>query len=133
MLNYCTVIGATVVFFLQLCAADRGWGEQAGSVIGLWRLAGIMPAGVPTEEIPEGLTDRYFYWFYGDGTLALLQETEEGKTSHRGAWKQKENEIVITWENGVQNLVRVVKIGENYMILTGIGVAPLWFRFVRYF
>jgi len=133
------VMGTALLVFVQLCGPTSCPSQHAGTVQGLWRLAGVMPAGAPTQEIPKGPKESYLYWFNLDGTVILMQETEEGKSILRGAWKENQDlentgyQVVITWENGSINTVRVVKIMENYMILTGLGVAPMWFRFVRYF
>ena len=107
--------------------------QRLSTLSGLWMLAGIMPAGVPKEEVPKGLTEKQLYWFYENGTLLMTVETDLGSTNHKGVWKLDGNKLVIIWENGVRNLVRVVRIGEHSMILTGLDVRPLWFRFVRYF
>jgi len=133
MRSCCALIGVVLACCLAPGAPAPGWSELAGSVVGLWGLAGVMPAGAPANEVLTGLRDSQVYWFLDDGTLSMFQETEEGRITHRGTWKQNGNDIVITWENGEENLVRVVKIGESYMMLTGLGVFSLWFRFVRYF
>lgn len=108
-------------------------GQRLGTLNGLWLLAGVMPAGLPMEEVPKGLTERHFYWFNDDGTLVLRIETANGRSDHKGLWKQDGNRVVILWENGVKNRVRVVTLAQRSMILTGLDVRPLWFRFVRYF
>ena len=123
------VVAVAVLAHVPSLASCQG----ATSVEGLWILAGVMPAGVPMEETPKGLTEREFYWFHENGTLLMTVESDTGRSKHKALWKQDGNRLVIVWENGVKNLVRVVRIGGNSMILTGLGVRPLWFRFVRYF
>ena len=129
--NVLPMLMIALVAVTALPAAGWSWSEEAGSVRGLWRLAGVMPAGVPSEEVPEGMSDRQFYWFYDNGTVSLVVETPDGTTRHKGVWKQNGNEVLIVWESGVRNMVRVVKLGEKHMILTGLDIRPLWFRFVR--
>ncbi len=123
------VVAVAVSFQMPtLCPA-----QKLSTLNGLWILAGIMPAGVPMEEVPKGLTERQLYWFHEDGTLLMTVESDLGSTRHKGVWKLDGNRLVIIWENGVRNLIRVVRLGERSMILTGLDVRPLWFRFVRYF
>lgn len=127
-LMWIVVVVATVV-----CVPSLSMCEQTTTVEGLWVLAGVMPAGVPMEEVPKGLTERHFYWFQEDGTLMMTVESPQGRSKHKALWKQDGNRLVIVWANGVKNLIRVVRIGGNSMILTGLDVRPLWYRFVRYF
>jgi hypothetical protein len=123
------IILVTVVLHVPSTAL----GQRLSSMNGLWVLAGVMPAGLPMEEVPKGINERHFYWFHDDGTVSLRIETVGGSSEHKGVWKQNGNRVVIVWENGVKNLVRVVTLAERSMILTGLDVRPLWFRFVRYF
>jgi len=118
---------------MSLCVPSQGCAQRLSTLSGLWILAGVMPAGVPMEEVPKGLTEKQFYWFHDDGTLLMTVESDLGNTKHKGVWKQDGNRLVIIWENGVKNLVRIVRLGESSMILTGLDIRPLWFRFVRYF
>ncbi|MEW6137218.1 MAG: hypothetical protein AB1733_03225 [Thermodesulfobacteriota bacterium] len=109
------------------------WSEEVGTVWGLWRLAGVMPAGVVTEDAPSGLGEQHLYWFHEDGTISLLSGATGQGTDRKGRWKQAGNDVTIVWNDGHRDVVKVVRLGENYMILTGFDVRPLWFRFVRYF
>ncbi len=118
---------------MSLCVPSQCGAQKISTLGGLWILAGIMPAGVPTEEVPKGLIEKQFYWFHENGTLSMTVESDAGSTKHKGVWRLNGNRLVIIWENGVRNLVRVVRLGERSMILTGLDVRPLWFRFVRYF
>jgi hypothetical protein len=106
---------------------------EGGSVIGLWRLAGVMPAGVLSEERPEVLDGNLFYWFLEDGGVTLLNDTANGTKQQRGRWQQRGNQIVMVWESGLRLSIRVVKSEKDSIILTGFDVRPLWFRFVRFF
>lgn len=108
------------------------WGQEAGSISGLWRLAGVMPAGMPSREIPEGF-EAQLYWFQHNGTVSFIVESSERRSQITGKWKQSGNNVTIAWENGGRNEIKVVTLGENHMILTGLGARPLWFRFLRYF
>lgn len=128
-----TVLGLLLGLVAVYSAPAYAWSEEPGSISGLWRLAGIMPAGAPWEEIPGGIDERQFYWFHDDGMVSLIMESQESRTRLTGRWKQAGNSVTITWEDGAQSAVRVVKLSENYMILTGLDVRPLWFRFLRYF
>ncbi|MDQ7781788.1 MAG: hypothetical protein RDU20_02850 [Desulfomonilaceae bacterium] len=119
---------AIILYMAAPCSA-----QKISTLNGLWLLAGVMPAGVPMDEVPQGLNEKQFYWFHEDGSLSMTMESQLGSAKHKGVWKLDENRLVITWENGVRNLVRVVTLGERSMILTGLDVRPLWFRFVRYF
>ncbi|MFH1117317.1 MAG: hypothetical protein V1792_25645 [Pseudomonadota bacterium] len=110
------------------------FGQKIGTLGGLWILVGIMPAGVPMEEVPKGLIEKQFYWFHENGTLSMTVENDDaGATKHKGVWNLDGDRLEIVWENGVKNMARIVRLGESSMILTGLDVRPLWFRFVRYF
>jgi hypothetical protein len=104
-----------------------------GGIDGLWRLAGVMPAGVLSEERPEILDGQLFYWFLADGSVTLLSDTANGLKQERGRWQQRGNQIAIVWESGLRLLIRVVKSEKDSIILTGFDVRPLWFRFDRFF
>lgn len=133
MLRVLGFIPAIVLVALCLPSQGLSWGEQVGSIKGLWRLAGVMPAGVPSQEVPKGMSDRHFYWFQENGTVVLVIESGDSREQHKGVWKQNGNEVAIVWESGIRSVVRVVNLGDRHMILTGLDVRPLWFRFVRYF
>ena len=122
MMRVLSFIQATVLVALCLPSHGLAWSEQAGSINGLWRLAGVMPAGVPSEEVPKGMNDRYFYWFQNNGTVVLVIESGDRREQRKGAWKQDGNEVMIVWETGVRSLVRVVKLGDKHMILTGLTI-----------
>jgi hypothetical protein len=107
--------------------------REGGSINGLWRLAGEMPAGVLSEERPEVLDGHIFYWFLGDGSVTFLRDTANGLKRQRGRWQQRGNQIAIVWESGLRLLIRVVKSEKDSIILTGFDVRPLWFRFNRFF
>ena len=95
-------------------------------------LAGVMPAGFPSREIPEGF-QRQFYWFHHNGTVSVIVGSLPRRSQIKGKWKQSGNDVTIAWKKGGRNVVKVVVLGENHMILTGLDVRPLWFRFLRYF
>lgn len=122
-----------VALAVSLSVPPLGCAQKLSTLSGLWILAGVMPAGVPMEEVPKGLDEKQSYWFSDDGTLSMTVESELGTIKHKGVWKLNGNRLVIIWENGVKNLVRVVRLGDRSMILTGLDIRPLWFRFVRYF
>ncbi len=107
--------------------------RDGGSIKGLWQLASVMPAGVPTEERPEVLSGSLFYWFTPDGRVTLLDDTDGGIKRQRGVWRQRGDQIVIVWESGLRLSIKVVKSEKGSIILSGFDVRPLWFRFIRYF
>ena len=103
------------------------------SIVGLWRLVAIMPAGAPSQEIPEDLTGNLFYWFHRDGTLTLLVE-EGAKRNHReGLWKKRGQRLMIALENGPKFVIGIVTSAANHLVLAGIDASPRWFRFARVF
>jgi hypothetical protein len=119
----------TTLFQSPAVALNRA----GGSINGLWRLAGVMPAGVLSEERPEVLDGQIFYWFLGDGSVTLLNDTANRPKQQRGRWQRRGNQIAIVWESGLRLLIRVVKSEKDSIILTGFDVRPLWFRFNRFF
>jgi hypothetical protein len=133
MRNVSVMTWVLVTVAMSLHMPSVGCAQRLSTLSGLWTLAGVMPAGVPTEEVPKGLTEKQLYWFHENGTLSMTVESDLRSTLHKGVWKLDGNRLVITWENGVRNLIGIVRLGEHSMILTGLDVRPLWFRFVRYF
>jgi hypothetical protein len=123
--------GIVLAILFQSPAVANNW--EAGGINGLWRLAGVMPAGVLSEERPEVLDGYLFYWFLDDGSITLLSDTADGAKRQRGRWQQRGNQIVIAWESGLRLSIRVVKSEKDSIILTGFDVRPLWFRFMRFF
>lgn len=129
--GFAMFVGIVLAMLFQSPAVAMNLG--GGRVIGLWRLAGVMPAGVLSEERPEVLDGNLFYWFLEDGGVTLLNDTANGTKRQRGRWQQRGNQIVIVWESGLRLSIRVVKSEKDSIILTGFDVRPLWFRFVRFF
>lgn len=125
------VAGMVLAMLLQSSVAAVNRGE--GNIKGLWRLVGVMPAGVLSEERPEVIDGYLFYWFLDDGTVTLLNDTADGTKRQRGKWRKSGNQIVILWETGLRLSIRVVKSEKDSIILTGFDVRPLWFRFIRFF
>jgi hypothetical protein len=109
------------------------FGLETPSVIGLWRLMGVMPAGVPSEEMPEQLTHHLYYWFHGDGKVTVLNGDGEEKKRKVGIWNQKGAEVVIVWNTGYKLHLRIVRSAKDFMIISGFDIRPLWYRFTRVF
>jgi hypothetical protein len=107
--------------------------RAGGSMNGLWRLAGVMPAGVLSEERPEVLNGQIFYWFLDDGSVTLMNDTAKRPKQQSGRWQQRGDQIAIVWKSGLRLLIRVVKSEKDSIILTGFDARPLWFRFIRFF
>jgi hypothetical protein len=111
--------------------------EAAGpgdfSVKGLWRLMGVMPAGVPSEEVPDRLDGFLCYWFHEDGTVTMLTESKGGRGRQSGMWRQKGRTVVIIWESGMRQSVQVVRNEGDSLFLAGFSARPVWFRFTRFF
>lgn len=129
--GFAMFVGIVLAMLFQSPAGAMNF--EGASVNGLWRLAGVMPAGVLSEERPEVLDGNLFYWFLEDGGVTLLNDTANGTKRQRGRWQQRGNQIVIVWESGLRLSIRVVKSEKDSIILTGFDVRPLWFRFVRFF
>lgn len=109
------------------------FGVETPSVEGLWRLMAVMPAGIPSEETPQQLTRRLYYWFHGDGAVTVLNDDGEVKKRKVGVWKQKGSEVVIIWHSGHKVRLRIVRSAQNVMIVSGFDLRPLWYRFTRVF
>ncbi len=124
-------MGMALTMLFQSPVVAMSW--EGGSVSGLWRLTGVMPAGVLSEERPEVLDGYLFYWFLGDGSVTLLHNTADGTKRQRGRWQQRGDQLVIFWESGLGLSIRVVKSEKDSIILSGFDVRPLWFRFTRFF
>jgi hypothetical protein len=106
---------------------------QRRSVQGLWRLMAVMPAGVPSEEIPDGFGGYLCYWFHDDGTVTLIRDRQSSTTRNKGVWRQKGRNLTIIWKTGTRLILRVVRKRNDSLILTGFGLQPLWYRFTRVF
>ena len=111
----------------------RCFGVETSSVAGLWRLMAVMPAGVPSEETPEGLTSHLYYWFHGDGDVTVLNDDGEARKRKVGVWKQKGDDVVIVWDTGYKVRLKIVRSAKDFMIISGFDLRPLWYRFTRVF
>ncbi len=116
-------------------SCNLGWSleGQSRSVQGLWRLMGLMPAGVPAEEVPGELAEHVWYWFHDDGRLAVFNDRRNSATRNTGLWRQKGSKLTIVWKTGTRLILRVVRKTEDSLILTGFGLRPVWYRFTRVF
>lgn len=125
------ILGMAVVF----CSFSQSFGQGLDDfdVRGLWRLMGVMPAGVPSEEVPDRLDGYLCYWFHGDGTVTMMTESRDGRDRQAGMWKQKGRTVLIVWESGMRQSVQIIRNEGNSLFLTGFGARPLWFRFTRMF
>jgi len=95
----------------------------------------VMPAGVPSEEVPQQLASLVEYWFHSDGTLTLVtgSGTRESGRRRKGVWRQSGRNVVVTWKTGERLRIKIVRFENGSIILTGFDVRPLWFRFKRVF
>jgi hypothetical protein len=124
---------ALITIGLALASSANCADSLVYSVQGLWRLMGVMPAGVPSEEVPDRLDGFLCYWFHDDGTVTMLTETRDGRGKQSGRWKQKGRTVVIIWETGMRQSVQVVRNEGDSLFLAGFGARPVWFRFTRFF
>jgi hypothetical protein len=124
---------ASMVLAMVFQAPGALANRQESSINGLWRLAGVMPAGVISEEVPEVFEGCLFYWFFDDGRVILLRDTAGLRERQQGVWRQNGDQILIIWGSGLKLLIRVVKSEKDSIILAGFDVRPLWFRFNRFF
>lgn len=127
------------IFFMSACIVAAACGDgralepDGPAISGLWRLTGIMPAGIPSEEIPGRLDTFQGYWFHHNGTVTLVDDRKMERTRVTGTWRQKGDKILIVWRSGVRMVIRVVRAEPNFLILTGFDPTPRWFRFTRFF
>ncbi|MFC1834378.1 hypothetical protein ACFL2Q_06555 [Thermodesulfobacteriota bacterium] len=116
--GYLGVILGLLLVVATAYSGSGGYGMEAASVIGLWRLEGTMPPGAPSEGGPVGLSDNALYWwFHPDGTVSLRIDAKKSKRRGRGFWKQNGRKIVISWENGLRIRVTIVRLKRNSLIV----------------
>lgn len=121
-----------VVVLVSVLVGQAIAGESE-SIVGLWRLMAIMPAGAPSEEIPEDLAGNLFYWFHRDGTMTLLLDQGAKRNRRAGLWKRRGRRLMIILENGPRFMIGIVTSASNHLVLAGIDSSPRWFRFTRVF
>jgi hypothetical protein len=113
--------------------SGRAIAGENESIVGLWRLMAVMPAGAPSQEIPEDLSGNLFYWFHRDGTLTLLVEEGAKRNQRVGLWKVRGQRLMIALQNGPKFVVGIVTSATDHLVLAGIDTTPRWFRFTRVF
>lgn len=112
------------------CAAAE---SESLQVTGLWRLMAVMPAGVIAHETLVPPSDRLQYWFTDDRTVTVSRESHQSTKLKKGVWSQRNNRVLVSWEDGSSLELVIVRVSGDGLIVAGFDLRPLWYRFSRVF
>jgi|GEM_PF-879261 len=107
--------------------------DGAPRVIGLWRLAATMPAGVVAHEVLVPPSKQIQYWLTPDQTVTVSREPHPSRKLRKGVWSQRGNRLLVSWEDGSALDLVIVRATRDGLILAGFDLRPIWYRFSRVF
>jgi len=107
--------------------------NESPRVAGLWRLVATMPAGVIAHETLVSPSDQLQYWFTDDWTVTVSRESHPSRKLKKGVWSQRQNRVLVSWQDGSLLELLIVRAGGDGLILAGFDLRPLWYRFSRVF